>query len=276
MTDRNFELTRRKLLAGITTAGVASVGAGLGTSAYFNDSESFEDNSLTAGQLNLAVSVDLRNKSAELPDPVIESATGPDDTADGNVVTITVDDLKPGDWFILEWDSEVYFNPGYVQVTSVDEDYSNDEGENPEAETDTSPPGDLGDALLTTVWGDFLSSGGTGDLRSDLVDLDPTTDRNDTGLGSYETPDLDGVTSGGAHYTTMNEAHDVYETGVTLRDPGTGDPLEVGHGGDAATFYQLFELPAGVGNDVQGDSVTFTLRFDAEQARHNDAPFDSS
>jgi predicted ribosomally synthesized peptide with SipW-like signal peptide len=276
MTDKKFELTRRRVLAGLTTAGFASAAAGLGTSAYFNDSESFDNNSLTAGELNLGVSVDLRNKSAELPDPIIESDTGPNDSADGNVVTITVNDLKPGDWFILEWDPEVYSNPGYVQVTSVDEDYSNDEGDNPESETDTGSPGDLGDALLTTVWGDFVSSGGTGDLRGDLEGLDPTTDLNDTGLGTYETSDLDGATGSGAHYTTMNEAHDVYKTGVTLRDPGTGDPLEVGHGGNAATFYQLFELPPGVGNDVQGDSVTFTLRFDTEQARHNDTPFNSS
>jgi len=276
MTDDKLTLTRRRLLAGLGSIGVASAAAGLGTSAYFNDSETFTDNSLAAGELNLAVSVDLRNKSAELPDPIIESQTGPDDTADGNAVTITVNDLKPGDWFLLEWDSEVYSNPGYVQVTSLDEDYSNDEGENPEPETDTSAPGDLGDALLTTVWGDFVSSGGTGDLRGDLEGLDPTTDLDDTGLANYETPDLDGVTGSGAHYTTLNEAHEVYKTGVLLRDPGTGDPIEVEHGSGAATFYQLFELPPGVGNDIQGDSVTFTLRFDAEQVRNNDDPFDSN
>lgn len=276
MTDKKLELTRRRMLAGLTTAGIASAAAGLGTSAYLSDEESFTNNDLQAGELNLAVSVDLRNKSTELPDPVIESDNGPDDTADGNEVTITVDDMKPGDWFILEWDPEVYSNPGHVQVTSVDEDYANSEGDNPESETDTSTPGDLGDHLLTTVWQDFVSSGGVGDLRGDLEGLDPTTDLNDTGLSNYETPDLDGVTTSGAHYTTMNEAHDVYKTGVTLRDPSTGDPLEVGHGGAAATFYQLFELPPSVGNDVQGDSVTFTLRFDAQQARHNDTPFNSS
>ncbi|WP_336023154.1 SipW-dependent-type signal peptide-containing protein [Halobellus salinisoli] len=275
MTGDRFELTRRKLLAGVGSVGLASAGAGLGTSALFSDTESFDDNSFTAGQLNMAVSVDIRNKSVELPDPAIESQLGPDDTADGNVVSITVSDLKPGDWFLLEWDPEVYFNSGHVQVTSVDEDYQNSEGDNPESETDTDAPGDLGDHLLTTVWGDFTPSGGIGDNRPGLHNLDPTTDNNDSGLSSYETPDVDGVTTSGAHYTTLNEAHEVYKTGVTVRDPTTGDPLVVGYDGDSATFYQLFELPIDVGNDVQGDSVTFTLRFDAEQARHNDNPFTS-
>jgi len=48
-------LSRRTLLAGLGAVGVASAGAGLGTTAYFNDTETFEDNTLTAGQLDLLV-----------------------------------------------------------------------------------------------------------------------------------------------------------------------------------------------------------------------------
>jgi predicted ribosomally synthesized peptide with SipW-like signal peptide len=51
MTD--FTLTRRQLLAGFGTVGVASAGAGLGTSAYFSDAETFENNALTAGEFDL-------------------------------------------------------------------------------------------------------------------------------------------------------------------------------------------------------------------------------
>jgi len=47
------DLTRRKLLGGLGAVGVASVGAGLGTSAYFSDTEAFTNNSLTAGTLDL-------------------------------------------------------------------------------------------------------------------------------------------------------------------------------------------------------------------------------
>ncbi|WP_193309660.1 VWA domain-containing protein [Halorubrum halophilum] len=51
----NFDLSRRKLLAGLGAVGVASAGAGLGTTAYFNDTETFAGNSLTAGELDLLV-----------------------------------------------------------------------------------------------------------------------------------------------------------------------------------------------------------------------------
>ncbi|WP_256298236.1 SipW-dependent-type signal peptide and vWA domain-containing protein [Haloarchaeobius salinus] len=55
MSNENIGLSRRKILAGIGAAGVASVGAGLGTSAYFNDVESFDGNTIAAGELDLKV-----------------------------------------------------------------------------------------------------------------------------------------------------------------------------------------------------------------------------
>jgi len=54
MTDK-IELSRRKVLAGLGTIGVASAGAGLGTSAYFSDVETFTNNRLVAGSLDLKV-----------------------------------------------------------------------------------------------------------------------------------------------------------------------------------------------------------------------------
>nr|WP_264474908.1 choice-of-anchor W domain-containing protein [Salinirubrum litoreum] len=55
MSDQPIELTRRKALAALGTVGVASAGAGLGTTAFFSDREDFEGNSLTAGSLDLKV-----------------------------------------------------------------------------------------------------------------------------------------------------------------------------------------------------------------------------
>jgi len=55
MTDERFDISRRKALAALGTIGVASAGAGLGTSAYFSDQETFENNQLTAGTLDLKV-----------------------------------------------------------------------------------------------------------------------------------------------------------------------------------------------------------------------------
>jgi len=58
MNDDTIGLSRRKMLVGLGAVGVASAGAGLGTTAYFNDTESFDDNTLTAGELDLFVHVD--------------------------------------------------------------------------------------------------------------------------------------------------------------------------------------------------------------------------
>ena len=52
-TNDGIGLSRRKVLAGLGAVGVASAGAGLGTTAYFNDTESFDGNTLTAGELDL-------------------------------------------------------------------------------------------------------------------------------------------------------------------------------------------------------------------------------
>ncbi|MFB6109047.1 MAG: VWA domain-containing protein [Haloplanus sp.] len=54
MTDE-FDISRRKALAALGTIGVASAGAGLGTSAYFSDQETFQNNQLTAGTLDMKV-----------------------------------------------------------------------------------------------------------------------------------------------------------------------------------------------------------------------------
>jgi len=58
MTNENIELSRRKILAGMGAVGAAGVGAGLGTSALFSDEETFENNALVAGELDLKVSWD--------------------------------------------------------------------------------------------------------------------------------------------------------------------------------------------------------------------------
>ncbi|WP_336001248.1 vWA domain-containing protein [Halorientalis halophila] len=55
MSDDNqlYDINRRKVLAGLGGIGLASAGAGLGTSAFFSDTETFQNNSLTAGTLDL-------------------------------------------------------------------------------------------------------------------------------------------------------------------------------------------------------------------------------
>ncbi|WP_276258506.1 SipW-dependent-type signal peptide-containing protein [Haloglomus litoreum] len=54
MTE-HIDITRRKVLAAAGAVGVTGLGAGLGTSALFNDTESFARNTLAAGDLDLRV-----------------------------------------------------------------------------------------------------------------------------------------------------------------------------------------------------------------------------
>jgi predicted ribosomally synthesized peptide with SipW-like signal peptide len=54
MTNNNkIPLSRRSVLGGLGAIGVASAGAGLGTTAFFSDNESFENNTITAGGVEL-------------------------------------------------------------------------------------------------------------------------------------------------------------------------------------------------------------------------------
>jgi predicted ribosomally synthesized peptide with SipW-like signal peptide len=55
MSEELFDISRRRLLAGLGTVGLASAGAGLGTSAYFSDEEEFTGNQLVAGSLDMKV-----------------------------------------------------------------------------------------------------------------------------------------------------------------------------------------------------------------------------
>jgi hypothetical protein len=58
MSNRLYDTTqisRRKVLAGLGTIGVAAAGAGIGTSAFFSDREDFRENRLVAGSLDMLV-----------------------------------------------------------------------------------------------------------------------------------------------------------------------------------------------------------------------------
>jgi predicted ribosomally synthesized peptide with SipW-like signal peptide len=54
MTEE-IELPRRKILAGLGAVGVGSAAGGMGTTAFFSDTESFQGNTMVAGELDLLV-----------------------------------------------------------------------------------------------------------------------------------------------------------------------------------------------------------------------------
>jgi predicted ribosomally synthesized peptide with SipW-like signal peptide len=288
MTDDRINLTRRKALAGLGTIGAAAASAGLGTSALFSDTESFGNNSIRAGTLNLEVNGQLiASNYADAPGPTV--------TADGSetqTAVVELSDVKPGDYYVYCFELVVEGNPGYVQVQTGNLDSNEGTGPNanpePETNTDDSDGGELDDLLLTTLWQSFTGpTDGTGS-REDLENLLPETndDSDDVETVSYEMPSAVpgpeyGSVSDTVDYTTFTQVYDRFDGGVTLVD-GSGMPLPVGDGTpdssgdepDRLFTYLLLELPEEVGNSVQGDELSFDLEFTAEQTRHNGVPFD--
>jgi predicted ribosomally synthesized peptide with SipW-like signal peptide len=305
MTDGTLELTRRKILAAASAAGIAGAAAGFGTSALFTDTESFTNNTITAGTTNLIAEAEVVDVSSGLQNNgsvVLEDADsdgGTDSTvleADGTVLAgLTVSDMKPGDSFIIRVTVEVEDNPMYVAATVANADDSegiNTEPENSTQSGGTDPDtggdavgdgsgddaGDLDNELLVTFGYDGdQTSGGSADRTLDASSITP-----DPGLG------FDGSSSATATSFIGALQGDglVYrgQASGTASPPGghadaSGSPTRIGGDVSASnvdreqvTHFIKFELPASVGNEVQGDSFSFDLGFEAEQVRNNPDP----
>jgi len=305
MTD-DFELTRRKALAALGTIGVASAGAGLGTSAYFSDQETFENNQLTAGELDMKVSwaehySDWSEDEAafarmEDGDLVVEDREGfmnatfqegfPDDETraaiesgdadpceeladvpdDLDSPVIELSDVKPGDFGEVTFDFALCDNPGYVWLNGGLLDESENGLTEPEAD---DPDEGSGVELADEIRVTVWYDDG------DNVLEDPETIVTDREFG--DTPISSSVAvSGDDRIVAQGTLREVLtqlsvENGIPL------DGLPNTEGRDCYTnsptvHYIGFawELPVDHANEIQSDSVTFDLGFYTEQCRHND------
>ncbi|ELY60346.1 hypothetical protein C491_03590 [Natronococcus amylolyticus DSM 10524] len=137
MTKDGFEISRRKALAGLGMVGVASAGAGLGTTAYFSDQEEFDENTITAGEFGLTVDPTKGD--------VDQDGLGPDEGEKGEAAEgvfkdgiIKIEDAKPGDEYEFCWEVTVHDNPGYVALR-VDKDYDKNGVEASNLKSDNLP-----------------------------------------------------------------------------------------------------------------------------------------
>jgi len=300
MTDK-FELSRRKALIGLGTIGAASAGAGLGTSALFSDEEDFEDNQITAGTMDMAVTGEIvaANKYWEdqdiLGDPI---------TADGEVeVGFQLDDFKPGDWFIASFmvDS-VAENPFYLTIHGDADKYREKEGKTSEPEKDADsnvsnngwePVGDtnaeLGDKLLMSYWEEWDSgTGGKGGLGR-MDNITNTESNTYPSASSYQEPGEDGVvTAGTLGYTDAREFYFGKDqdpaNSVTSNDPlgngfasgdgilvgGSSDPVEIGSTDSAELSRPRMSDPDG---DDEAELV-FYLLFELPEEVSNEVQGD--
>ncbi|QAY21932.1 hypothetical protein EO776_17970 (plasmid) [Halorubrum ezzemoulense] len=99
------------MLAGLGAVGLASAGSGLGTSAFFSDEETFGDNTLTAGELDLKVSWQQTYTGLNSTKPGTLAAAF--EVLDRNDGRIPLDDREPFMGFAAgETDSERDCLPG--------------------------------------------------------------------------------------------------------------------------------------------------------------------
>jgi predicted ribosomally synthesized peptide with SipW-like signal peptide len=325
MKQGKVELTRRKILASVGAVGLASAGAGMGTSALFSDEESFERNTIEAGTANLRVEASVGPVGSDLATGGSVELVEATDDGDGDDGTLTVDgdpkvglrvqDMKPGDAFCLRTTVIVAGNPMFVRCLA--ENIRNHDG------TNTEPEGQADDDVDPGSPGSSDEGDGDGELMQNLdvstgyeparVSTDDPTGQHHDGEFNYaggpaDAPadvegnilnsDVSNPISAQTFFERIagdddfpGEPDDDDNNGILFEgradpdgDPpgghGTGEPTRIGDGdpfGDtdvdrnAVTTWTCFRLPADVGNEVQGDVLTFDLRYVAEQARNNDS-----
>jgi len=252
--DDTFRLSRRKVLAGLGTIGIASAGAGVGTTAYFSDEETFENNVLTAGSLDLFVDY------YSYVDQGSRGMIARSGTADGEpAVRAELDDVKPGDDGLLGFCFRVEDNPAYLwmcgELTANDDNGATEAEQNHSADTTFGEgEGDLADAIDVVV--------SYCDVPEEVAGADDFAPTAELWRGSF------------ADFLAE------IETGIPLDGMGTAG---VATPGEQACFAGTrdveadnpclcidWEVPTEVGNEIQTDSLAFDLQFYAEQCRHND------
>ena len=140
--DRPLRISRRKVLAGLGAVGLASAGAGLGTTAYFSDREDFQDNVLTAGELDLKVDWQHMYYGAEVSEvygpagrPYVNAY--PDTDSDGQQDTVMsrtdIQTANPS-WTVAEVEAEFR-----TQFANIPDDF-----DAPVVSLDDVKPGDHG------------------------------------------------------------------------------------------------------------------------------------
>ncbi|MFB6135686.1 MAG: TasA family protein [Halobacteriaceae archaeon] len=152
-SDDGIELSRRKVLGGLTTIGVASAATGAGTMAYFSDTETSSDNTVAAGTLDLEIS------------------------GSGTTAPVDVTNAAPGDSGSKVWELN---NAGSIDGSSLTATV-----------TDVTNSGDLGQYIDIEVGTDGDTDLGDGDetllVDGDLTSKDGSSGTDSNGLGTSET-----------------------------------------------------------------------------------------
>ena len=201
MSNDRFDISRRKALTALGTIGAASAGAGLGTSAYFSDQETFENNSLVAGTLDVGVgySAHYSDWSSDEDDGLEgdvrmpEGQVGTADELDPDEVglpandawLIAVEDVADAEQFLdnTEYQS---FNDGTLDCIGGEANSQADDEDRPVVDLDDVKPGDFGEVTFDFIICDnpgFVWLDGTLRSASENGLTEPEADDPDEGEG---------------------------------------------------------------------------------------------
>ncbi len=244
--------------------GVASAGAGLGTTAYFSDGDGYDENTITAGEFGLKVEPNVDKSSVD------QDGIGPDELEfgdDGGSVfaggIVEVDDAKPGDTYKFCWDIKVKENPGYVKIGVPR--YADEEGDvSTEDLFDTDELSTLGTEatgrLIVKVEGESyeVAEESLGELLENLGD-------SGYALPSFVGDDGVGTLSfGWPPFPWPPHEPKPEETEYCHQFKDGKDHSKT------VTVCIEIEIPTDVGNEIQGATLDWDFLVYAEQCRHND------
>jgi len=276
MTDDRLKLTRRKILASTGAVGLAGAGAGLGTSAFFSDDESFGNNTLTAGSLDLVVSAETYYHGAG---GGIRAGPVGDSEEDDPAFSISATDVKPGDWGVAQFCFDIDDNPAYLWTCGTLTENAENGITEPESEVDDDDTGawagELADELQAVLFHcpRIEPENGDGDVGfedSQINEEFSIPHPGDDGVDPVE------IINGMENKSVIDSG----SLGGVLSSMSVGLPLDSNPDSDDRDPYPaglsdsclclLLYLPRSTGNEVQTDRVRFDQTFHAVQSRHND------
>jgi len=279
--DDRIKLTRRKILASTGAVGLAGAGAGLGTSAFFSDEESFGNNTLTVGSLDLVVSAETYYHGAG---GGIRAGPIGDSEDDDPAFSISATDVKPGDWGVAQFCFDIDDNPAYLWTCGTLTENAENGITEPESEVDDEDTGawagELADELQAVLFHcprpepiveDGSGEGEGSELDEDVIipfdSDDPHPGDEDTDVVGFIDSNVGNVIDNGSLGGVLSSM----SVGLPLdSNPDSDDRAPYPAGVSDSCLCLLLYLPRSTGNEVQTDRVGFDQTFHAVQSRHND------
>jgi len=270
---RTLTLSRRSILASMGALGAASALGGAGTLAYFNDTETFSGNGVTAGELDLKLDwLETYNGVVQESQPAGRTPAGWTGDANNSTFTraeladnpgpvISLNDVKPGDEGEVTISLHVFDNPAHVWfggLLTEDADNSISEPEDMADGVldgaDGTTGGDLADAIRARVWYDDDC-----DNQYEVEPVDIALVMDNSGSMFYDQyngdPDNDGVTKLENAKLAASQFVDDAFTFASLTDPNVGVVRFGGTSNPVSTIQALTADESALVSAIQGLSA---------------------